>query len=191
MGGIYLRVRIYNPGTGRFTTEDPARDGMNWYIYANNNPVKFKDPSGNVPIETFADFASAFYSAYDFFSDPSWDKSGYLIWDTLSVFIPYVPGSYSVRGVNYATKITEESVNDIAKNVAKNSSKIASQVDNIENEVIKKQSKIVLNNLLIINARNIAKNYKLTEKYFKSHIIYNHGVYSKVPNKSKFIHQCH
>ena len=30
----------------RFTSEDLARDGLNWYIYANNNPVMFNDPTG-------------------------------------------------------------------------------------------------------------------------------------------------
>jgi len=42
----YLRARNYRPGTGRFTTEDPARDGLNWYTYANNNPLMFVDPFG-------------------------------------------------------------------------------------------------------------------------------------------------
>ena len=43
---IYLRARNYDPGMGRFTSEDPARDGLNWYVYCGNNPVMFKDPSG-------------------------------------------------------------------------------------------------------------------------------------------------
>lgn len=30
----------------RFTSEDLARDGLNWYIYANNNPVMFNDLTG-------------------------------------------------------------------------------------------------------------------------------------------------
>ena len=43
---IYLRARYYNPALGRFTTEDPAKDGLNWYVYCGNNPVMFIDPSG-------------------------------------------------------------------------------------------------------------------------------------------------
>ena len=43
---IYLRARSYDPLSGRFTQEDPAHDGENWYGYANSNPVRFKDPSG-------------------------------------------------------------------------------------------------------------------------------------------------
>ena len=31
---------------GRFATEDPARDGIDWYAYCNNNPVKFLAPTG-------------------------------------------------------------------------------------------------------------------------------------------------
>jgi hypothetical protein len=31
---------------GRFTSEDPARDGANWYVYCANNPLAFVDPSG-------------------------------------------------------------------------------------------------------------------------------------------------
>ncbi len=43
---IYLRNRYYDASIGRFTTEDPIKDGINWYVYANNNPVNYIDPSG-------------------------------------------------------------------------------------------------------------------------------------------------
>jgi len=42
----YLRARYFSPRLGRFTTEDPSRDGGNWYVYGNNNPIFFIDPSG-------------------------------------------------------------------------------------------------------------------------------------------------
>ncbi len=45
-GWVYLRNRYYNPETGRFISEDPARDGSNWYTYCKNNPVTFVDPWG-------------------------------------------------------------------------------------------------------------------------------------------------
>ena len=32
-GNIYLRARYYNSETGRFISEDPAKDGVNWYVY--------------------------------------------------------------------------------------------------------------------------------------------------------------
>ncbi|MBQ3055516.1 MAG: hypothetical protein IJC88_05365, partial [Oscillospiraceae bacterium] len=50
-GFIYLRARYYDPNLGRFTTEDPARDGLNWYVYCNNNPVNFVDPTGYITQE--------------------------------------------------------------------------------------------------------------------------------------------
>ncbi len=43
---VYLRARYYDPGTGRFSAEDPMRDGLNWYTYCGGNPIAFTDPSG-------------------------------------------------------------------------------------------------------------------------------------------------
>ncbi|MBP3505766.1 MAG: hypothetical protein J6K43_05115, partial [Lachnospiraceae bacterium] len=45
-GFIYLRARYYAPEIGRFISEDPIRDGLNWYTYCENNPVMFVDPWG-------------------------------------------------------------------------------------------------------------------------------------------------
>ena len=45
-GFIYLRARYYDPNAGRFISEDPIRDGMNWYAYANQNPVYYVDLMG-------------------------------------------------------------------------------------------------------------------------------------------------
>jgi len=45
-GFIYLRNRYYDPSTGRFINEDPIKDGLNWYVYCSNNPIRYVDPSG-------------------------------------------------------------------------------------------------------------------------------------------------
>ena len=45
-GFVYLRNRYYDPSIGRFTQEDPAKDGTNWYVYCGNNPIAFVDPNG-------------------------------------------------------------------------------------------------------------------------------------------------
>ena len=43
---IYLRARYYNPSIGRFITEDPIKDGSNWYVYCGGNPIMFWDKMG-------------------------------------------------------------------------------------------------------------------------------------------------
>jgi len=38
--------RYYDPALGRYITEDPIRDGLNWYAYAGSNPGDMVDPLG-------------------------------------------------------------------------------------------------------------------------------------------------
>lgn len=45
-GLTYFGARYYDPSLGVFTTVDPIKDGMNHYAYANNNPMKYVDPTG-------------------------------------------------------------------------------------------------------------------------------------------------
>ena len=54
-GMIYLRARYYDPGLGRFISEDPIKDGMNWYVYCNGNPVNRWDPSGLSDLDDIKD----------------------------------------------------------------------------------------------------------------------------------------
>ena len=48
LGFFYYRHRIYDPHTGRFTSEDPLGfvDGANVFIYVGNNPAYSIDPFG-------------------------------------------------------------------------------------------------------------------------------------------------
>ncbi|MFT3868476.1 MAG: RHS repeat-associated core domain-containing protein [Nibricoccus sp.] len=47
-GLVYMRARFYNPYTQRFLNADPIgfAGGMNWYAFANGNPVMMTDPEG-------------------------------------------------------------------------------------------------------------------------------------------------
>ena len=46
VGLYYFNARWYDPELGRFISEDPAQDGVNWYVYVSNNPLKYVDPTG-------------------------------------------------------------------------------------------------------------------------------------------------
>jgi RHS repeat-associated protein len=47
-GQMYMRNRYYDPGSGRFTQEDPIgiAGGINLYGFAGGDPVNFSDPYG-------------------------------------------------------------------------------------------------------------------------------------------------
>ncbi|MFW6016837.1 MAG: RHS repeat-associated core domain-containing protein [bacterium] len=42
----YFNARYYDPAIGRFITEDSAKDGINWYVYCGNSPLRYVDPDG-------------------------------------------------------------------------------------------------------------------------------------------------
>jgi len=47
-GLLYMRARYYNPYICRFINPDPIgfAGGLNWYVYADGNPVNYLDPFG-------------------------------------------------------------------------------------------------------------------------------------------------
>jgi RHS repeat-associated protein len=49
MGLIYMRARYYDPEVGRFVSEDPGQNEINWFIYTTNNPVNMIDYDGKEP----------------------------------------------------------------------------------------------------------------------------------------------
>ena len=55
-GLVYMRARYYEPGSGRFISEDPAMHGANWFAYAKNNPIGFMDASGKSDERDFLQF---------------------------------------------------------------------------------------------------------------------------------------
>ena len=50
LDGVSMRARYYESATGRFLSEDPARDGVNWYLYAGGNPIVLVDSLGLFPV---------------------------------------------------------------------------------------------------------------------------------------------
>ena len=45
-GLVYMQARWMDPACGRFVSEDPVRQGVNWFTYCGGNPVNAVDPSG-------------------------------------------------------------------------------------------------------------------------------------------------
>ena len=47
-GLLYMRARYYHPLLRRFLSPDPIgfAGGLNWYVYAGNDPYQFGDPTG-------------------------------------------------------------------------------------------------------------------------------------------------
>jgi RHS repeat-associated protein len=45
-GLIYMQARYYDPGTGRFISEDPELSGLNWFIYCDDSPINYVDAKG-------------------------------------------------------------------------------------------------------------------------------------------------
>jgi RHS repeat-associated protein len=64
-GLLYFGARWYDPEIGRFITQDPARNGLNWFSYCNGNPINLIDPDGR-----YATLAVAFMYALAIGSSP-------------------------------------------------------------------------------------------------------------------------
>lgn len=73
-GLIYLRNRYYDPQVGRFITEDPVQDGMNWYVYCVNNPTRLADPMGLKPGDLFSSPDEAFVDFGNYINKKSIEK---------------------------------------------------------------------------------------------------------------------
>jgi RHS repeat-associated protein len=85
-GLIYMGARYYDPTLGRFISEDPAKDGNNWYTYCNNNPVNLVDSDGKI-----AGPAAAV-----------WLATSTMFFTSLGTVIGYVMASYVIQMNNPA-----------------------------------------------------------------------------------------
>ena len=43
---FFAQFRFYDPNLRRFLSQDPIKDGHNWYAAVNNNPIRYIDPWG-------------------------------------------------------------------------------------------------------------------------------------------------
>lgn len=103
-GLTYFGARWYDPVVGRFMGVDPAgyQEGnvhsFNRYAYANNNPHRFVDPDGRVPVDTIWDGISIVYDVTKIgvgyvLDNPRLIQDGSvdLAADTIALAVPYLP----------------------------------------------------------------------------------------------------
>ena len=64
-GMHYNYFRYYDPSTGRYITSDPIglRGGLNTYLYAEANPLRYTDPTGESAVGGALPIAGGFAAA--------------------------------------------------------------------------------------------------------------------------------
>jgi len=111
-----LNARYYSPDMCTFISQDSYRDlanpaTWNMYSYCAGNPVRYTDPSGNIPFDIIWDFISIAASTVTFIQEPSWKNAGYVAQDVGAFLLPYIPAtSVAIRG----SKVVSEGVGALA-----------------------------------------------------------------------------
>jgi RHS repeat-associated protein len=103
-GVVYLRARAYAPQLGRLLQRDSVGGdlsrppSLNRYIYVENKPVRYTDPSGHaITPETALDLVSITLSArqawhsWRYQCDDRWVNTGWFAVDLLAGALPFVP----------------------------------------------------------------------------------------------------
>ncbi|MBI2548845.1 hypothetical protein HYW21_05840 [Candidatus Woesearchaeota archaeon] len=115
----YYNARYYAPDQARFIQPDSVQPNvydpqqLNKYSYARNNPVKYTDPSGNVPIDTLGDIGFMIWDVYVIATKGSgkggenWKTLGM---DTVGLFVPYTTGLGKAYKAGKAAKIVDKGV---------------------------------------------------------------------------------
>jgi len=127
-GFYYLRGRYYDPSVRRFTTPDPAEDGINWYAYCGNNPLDYIDPSGYAHFRKVEQsghtlFITEYYSREDLkglLSIPTLNKTIKLdIWDAIVALFAKRSGFGKLAAMTYTSLkvgagLLDSHINDLA-----------------------------------------------------------------------------
>jgi hypothetical protein len=80
---------------------------LNYYTYVYNNPLRYVDPSGNIPVETIFDIGSLIYSTFKYIKNPTAENYTYVAWDLAASATPYLPGSYVKRGLDKGIDVAQ------------------------------------------------------------------------------------
>ena len=170
---IYLRARYYNPSIGRFTTEDPIKDGSNWYAYCSGNPVMFVDSSGKYYITSMS------YNNFPKIYKVSKESTVVALSKTASeIFVPFgdltinqvidtlkrVEGGSSKSNVNGMRYIGQDLAVELSKNVSKEVS-VAFKVYFSASGIAKRINTSIIDNVnfSLIEENGVSKVYRSAE----------------------------
>lgn len=147
IGLSYYGARWYDPAIGRFMGVDPVEvipeniHHFNRYVYANNNPYRYIDPDGNVPVDTLWDGISIIYDVGKIgvgyvLQNPRLVTEGSvdLAADTAAFFIPYVPaGSTKVaRALGEGKSVKDQAADLVSTNAGKHRVTLRSDKQQLE-----------------------------------------------------------
>ncbi|MDP2005271.1 MAG: RHS repeat-associated core domain-containing protein [Rubrivivax sp.] len=111
-GLVYMQQRYYDPIAVRFLSVDPVTtdertgDGFGRYVYANNNPYRFKDPDGRWAEDLVLGLPSLVMGSANFiknlqegdFAAATVDAIGMAL-DTAAIIVPGIPGGVGLAVV--------------------------------------------------------------------------------------------
>lgn len=114
---VYMQQRYYDPSIGRFLSIDPmdvnpnVPQTYNRYAYANNNPYKYVDPDGELPVLAYIAYAgvTAALATYDSYS--AYQEGGvgaFASQAATNLAMSAIPGLGSVKTAKNATAIVEK-----------------------------------------------------------------------------------
>ena len=130
----YMHARYYKPGYGRFLTLDPGPNELdnpqtwNRYNYSNNNPVRFVDPNGEVPVDTILDGISLGFNlgraGYKLLKGDTQGAKAAAVdaaWDAAAFVVPYANGTVVKGGGKLAKQLFSkgDDVADASRDVSR------------------------------------------------------------------------
>ena len=157
-GLYYLGARYYDPFLTRFTQPDEEipdpynPQDLNRYSYVRNNPYKYVDPTGEIPIDVIVDVGFIAYGVYQFARNPSLRSAGELGADVAFAFIPFLPNikrikegakalgkAEDVKGVGRAGEKASDTAR-ASRELTQQESKIIKSLDRIEKDVLDRKT---------------------------------------------------
>ena len=139
-GLYYFNARWYDCELGRFTTQDPARDGVNWWAYCGGNPITFVDPTG-MSIDDWQDNGDGTWTVksegaklWDVWGADSYDVTGLTEEEARNIHV----------GDTFGKKNTLTNTNSSSENNQQNSQGNAQNANGLNTISVEKKTKYLI-----------------------------------------------